>query len=425
MNALIEQISAELEASSDEKTRQSSQRFFKEEIRLHGAGSRSVTMICRNYLKLVKSLTKDEIFNLCEELFKTGYFEESIIACNWAESQSKLFKPSDFKTFERWINTYITNWATCDTFCNHTMGAFIEKYPTYLHNLKRMTKSPNRWVRRAAAVSLIVPARKGLFLADILNIAELLITDPDDMVQKGYGWMLKVAADKHQQVILNFVIARKAIMPRTALRYAIEKMPKELKELAMEKKIPQKSEFEVQIQLQRMTNDEFRKLEISYSFFQTPFGKMLVASTTGGICYLSFGEDEIEGLQQRYPFARLEPKVIDLHHDVKNAVDNWGSTNKSNTLPLHLYGTDFQIKIWKQLLNIPFGQQTSYQSIATKAGRPKAVRATGTAIGNNPVAILIPCHRVITSAGKIGGYRWGLDFKRELLTFEKMIIQSK
>ncbi len=233
MNPLIEQVIAELEASSDAKTRQSSQRFFKEEIRLHGVGSKHVSAISKSYFKLVKTLPKDEIFTLCEELFQTGSFEESIIACNWAESQNKLFKPSDFKTFERWINTYITNWATCDTFCNHTMGAFIENYPTYLHNLKRMTKSPNRWMRRAAAVSLIVPARKGLFVADILDIAELLLTDPDDMVQKGYGWMLKVAADKHQQVILNFVVARRAIMPRTALRYAIEKMPKELKEIAM------------------------------------------------------------------------------------------------------------------------------------------------------------------------------------------------
>ena len=90
-------------------------------------------------------------------------------------------------------------------------------------------------MRRAAAVSLIVPARKGLFLNDCLEIAELLLNDNDDMVQKGYGWLLKVAADKHQQVVLNFVLARKESMPRTALRYAIEKMPAELKAMAMAK----------------------------------------------------------------------------------------------------------------------------------------------------------------------------------------------
>lgn len=235
MNPLVEQISAELEASSDEKTRLSSRRFFKEEIHLHGVKSTSVISISREYRKLVKSHSKEEIFALCEELFKTGSFEESIIACNWAESMQKQFIPSDFDLFERWIDSYITNWATCDTFCNHTMGAFIEMYPAYLHRLKQFTKSSNRWMRRAAAVSLIVPARKGMFLQDILEIAEQLLTDKDDLVQKGYGWMLKVASQKHQQVILNFVVGRRAIMPRTALRYAIEKMPKELKVMAMEK----------------------------------------------------------------------------------------------------------------------------------------------------------------------------------------------
>jgi len=235
MNALIEQISAELEASSDEKTRLSGRRFFKEEIRLHGVKSASVSSICKEYLKLVKADSKEEIFGLCEELFQTGYFEESIIACNWAESQSKYFTPGDFELFKRWIDTYVSNWATCDVFCNHTMGNFIEMYPSFLAQLKRFTKSPNRWMRRAAAVSLIVPARKGLFLQDILEIADSLLHDRDDLVQKGYGWMLKVASQKHQQVILNFVVARRATMPRTALRYAIEKMPKDLKMIAMEK----------------------------------------------------------------------------------------------------------------------------------------------------------------------------------------------
>lgn len=113
------------------------------------------------------------------------------------------------------------------------MGNFLEKYPAYLQQLKQFAKSPNRWMRRAAAVSLIVPARKGLFLKEILEIADVLLTDSDDLVQKGYGWMLKVASQKHQQVILNYVVSHKAVMPRTALRYAIEKMPKELKMMAM------------------------------------------------------------------------------------------------------------------------------------------------------------------------------------------------
>jgi 3-methyladenine DNA glycosylase AlkD len=90
-------------------------------------------------------------------------------------------------------------------------------------------------LRRASAVSLIVPARKGKFLNDIFEIADKLLVDDDDLVQKGYGWMLKVASQPHQQEVFDYVIKNKKIMPRTALRYAIEKMPRELKTRAMEK----------------------------------------------------------------------------------------------------------------------------------------------------------------------------------------------
>jgi 3-methyladenine DNA glycosylase AlkD len=113
------------------------------------------------------------------------------------------------------------------------MGEFIEQFPSYLAQLKKRTKSPNRRVKRAAAVSLIVPARRGKFLADIFEIADSLLTDEDDMVQKGYGRMLKVASQTHQQEVFDYVMNHKAIMPRTALRYAIEKMPKEWKVKAM------------------------------------------------------------------------------------------------------------------------------------------------------------------------------------------------
>jgi 3-methyladenine DNA glycosylase AlkD len=113
------------------------------------------------------------------------------------------------------------------------MGEFIEQFPIYLTQLKKRTKSSNRRVKRAAAVSLIVPARRGKFLADMFEIADSLLTDEDDMVQKGYGWMLKVASQSHQQEVFDYVMKHKAIMPRTALRYAIEKMPKELKVKAM------------------------------------------------------------------------------------------------------------------------------------------------------------------------------------------------
>ena len=129
----------------------------------------------------------------------------------------------------------MNNWATCDTFCNRNMGDLILKYPDFLSELKKFTKSDNRWMKRAAAVSLIVPARKGLFLSDMFEIALILLEDPDDMVQKGYGWMLKVASQTHQNEVFEFVMQHKQRMPRTALRYAIEKMPEDLKKQAMSK----------------------------------------------------------------------------------------------------------------------------------------------------------------------------------------------
>ena len=106
-------------------------------------------------------------------------------------------------------------------------------YPSYLSGLKNWAKSDNRWVKRASAVSLIVPARKGRFLEDIFEIADILHSDKDDMVQKGYGWMLKVASQPHQKEVFEYVMSKKTTMPRTALRYAIEKMAKELKAKAM------------------------------------------------------------------------------------------------------------------------------------------------------------------------------------------------
>jgi 3-methyladenine DNA glycosylase AlkD len=129
----------------------------------------------------------------------------------------------------------VDNWATCDTLCNHTVGAFVEMYPSYVQGLKSWAKSNNRWVKRAAAVTLILPARHGEFLRDIFQIADILLLDQDDMVQKGYGWMLKEASKAHPQEVFDYVMKNKGVMPRTALRYAIEKLSPVLKAQAMAK----------------------------------------------------------------------------------------------------------------------------------------------------------------------------------------------
>jgi 3-methyladenine DNA glycosylase AlkD len=109
------------------------------------------------------------------------------------------------------------------------------KYPEPAERLFDWTCSDNRWVKRGSAVTLIIPARRGLYLPLVFRIADALLQDADDMVQKGYGWMLKAAAEAHEQEVFDFVTERRAVMPRTALRYAIEKMPQEKRKLAMSK----------------------------------------------------------------------------------------------------------------------------------------------------------------------------------------------
>jgi len=232
---IIKKIRQELKQNADEKTKQSGQRFFKEKIRMYGVKTGVVEKIAKTFFKEIKEKNKSEIFDLCEELWQSGYMEESFIACNWSYFIHKDFQPNDFKIFEKWISNYIGNWASCDTFCNHTVGEFITMYPNYLKQLKKWTKSNNKWMRRASAVSLIVPAKRGKFLKDIFEISDILLLDKEDLVQKGYGWMLKVASHTHQKEIFDYVIKNKAVMPRTALRYAIEKMPKTLKVKAMAK----------------------------------------------------------------------------------------------------------------------------------------------------------------------------------------------
>jgi 3-methyladenine DNA glycosylase AlkD len=232
---IVSQVRQELQKNVDSHTKQYSGSFFKEEIKSIGVKVSVVTKIAERFFRQIKHLSKDTIFGFCEELLKSGYTEEAFVAYRWSDWLKDRYEPEDFVVFEHWLNTYVSNWAECDTLCNHTLGTFVEKYPEYVERLKEWTQSQNRWVKRGAAVTLVLPARKGLFLDDVLEIADKLLHDKDDLVQKGYGWMLKEASKKHQKTVFDYVIKNRATMPRTALRYAIEKMPKDLRKEAMKK----------------------------------------------------------------------------------------------------------------------------------------------------------------------------------------------
>lgn len=215
MKNIIERLRKELKKNVDEKTKATNQNFFKEKIKAYGVKVPVVHKLSKEFFKEIHLESKTGIFKLCEVLWQSGYIEESFVACNWSYFIHEKYEPSDFKTFKRWIKDYVNNWASCDTLCNHTVGEFIEMYPGKITELKELAKSNNRWMRRAAAVSLIIPARKGRFLKEVMEIADILLLDKEDIVQKGYGWMLKAASEANHQSIFEYVVKNKNIMPHS------------------------------------------------------------------------------------------------------------------------------------------------------------------------------------------------------------------
>ena len=177
------------------------------------------------------------------------------------------------------------------------------------------------------------------------------------------------------------------------------------------------------INIEGMTPGEYKNggenLFINYSFAESPFGNILVASTPKGICHIAFEEDEeqaVQNLQAKFPNAAYREMVDLLQQNVLYIfTHDW---QKLNQIKLNLKGTDFQLKVWETLLKIPMGQLATYGHIAKQIDRPNASRAVGTAIGDNPVAFLIPCHRVIQSSGVFGHYHWGSVRKTAMIGWE-------
>lgn len=177
------------------------------------------------------------------------------------------------------------------------------------------------------------------------------------------------------------------------------------------------------VKIEGMTPGEYKNggenLSVNYSYAETPFGNIIVASTHRGICYMAFAEEETAAFQlllAQFPRATFR-QITDIiqQHALYIFTQDW---KKLDQIKLHVKGTDFQLKVWETLLQIPEGQLTTYGTIAEKIQKPQASRAVGTAIGNNPVAFLIPCHRVIQSTGTLGGYMWGIDRKTAIIGWE-------
>lgn len=183
------------------------------------------------------------------------------------------------------------------------------------------------------------------------------------------------------------------------------------------------------VNIEGMTPAEFKNggknLVINYSFAESPFGNLLVASTQKGICHMAFGKEEnniLEELKIKFPNAALHQKLDMVQQNALFIFQNdW---SRLPEVKLHLRGTDFQLKVWEALLKIPMGKLSTYGEIAKEIGQPNASRAVGTAIGSNPVAFLIPCHRVIQSTGHFGGYMWGPTRKAAIIGWESAKTQA-
>jgi AraC family transcriptional regulator of adaptative response/methylated-DNA-[protein]-cysteine methyltransferase len=177
------------------------------------------------------------------------------------------------------------------------------------------------------------------------------------------------------------------------------------------------------VNIEGMTPAEYKNggknLEINFSFAESPFGNIIVASTLKGVCFMAFAENEgmgFENLKHKFPNATFFRKLDLIQQNALFIFQNdW---SKLSEIKLHLKGTNFQLKVWETLLKIPLGQLSTYGSIAQQIEKPNASRAVGTAIGSNPVAFLIPCHRVIQSTGTFGGYMWGNTRKTAIIGWE-------
>jgi len=177
------------------------------------------------------------------------------------------------------------------------------------------------------------------------------------------------------------------------------------------------------VSIEGMTPGEFKNegesLLINFSYAETPFGDVLIASTQKGICHISFISNrnkEFEILKSRFEKASFIQKTDLLQQNALQIFkEDWSNLEK---IKLHLKATPFQIKVWETLLKIPFASVASYSNIAQTIHLPNASRAVGAAVGANPVAFLIPCHRVIRSTGIIGDYHWGSDRKTAIIGWE-------
>ncbi len=217
-------IRAGLRARADGEFRRGIENFFREPVDAYGVRAPEVKAVAREAWREVKTWPDAELSKLAAELWKSGKIEEAGIAILIYRRRVKRCGAREFRLFERWIDRYVHNWASCDGVASWLLAASVGNEPALIGELDAWVRSRNRWKRRAAAVALLQEAKQGHNTAAILGITGALLEDPDDMVQKGVGWVLKETYPKKPAEVMRFLLPRAARTPRLVLRLAAEKM---------------------------------------------------------------------------------------------------------------------------------------------------------------------------------------------------------
>lgn len=222
---LVEEVRSELAKRCDEAYREGCRRFFKEEVDLWGVRSADLKVVEAFLYRRIKALGYEERYAVFEEFWRGGTLEEGAMVCHVGRKFKREFGRKEFRRFERWIDAYVRNWAHCDGVASWLLAGCIENDPVLRDKLLPWTRSKNRWKRRAAAVSFLQEAKKGRSIDYIFDVCARLEEDPDAMVQKGVGWLLKETYPKRPEETVEFLRLRN--FPRLVVRYAAEKMSTE------------------------------------------------------------------------------------------------------------------------------------------------------------------------------------------------------
>lgn len=229
LSELFNEIDKEIKQLANTERAERLKRYFKEPLTTYGLTEPQHKELARRYHQRVKGdlpLTLE----LTEELMKTRILNHSSVGLRILARMKRHLTPEHFPVFDKWIE-YLTNWATTDLFCTKIIVELIKQEPSLAQELFKWTASENRWRKRSAVVSLVPIARKGGMLDTVFMLAEPLMKDDDDMVQKGVGWLLKEASHEHPDEVRMFLLSWKSDSPALILRIASEKLPKELRVL--------------------------------------------------------------------------------------------------------------------------------------------------------------------------------------------------